>query len=67
MVSIMSLLVNLVAEQKNLGWEHSNEIYENGFKNLGIGSYSIDGFQKWFLKNKVGMIIPELEEEEFDK
>jgi hypothetical protein len=52
----------LYSGAKTLGWEHSNEIYENGFENLGIRSYSIDGFQKWFiLKNKVGMIIPELE------
>jgi hypothetical protein len=32
-----------------------------------MGSYSIDGFQIWFLKNKVGMIISELEAGEFDK
>jgi hypothetical protein len=31
---------------KTLGWEHSKGIFENNFKNLGIGNYSIDGFQK---------------------
>jgi hypothetical protein len=60
-------LVTLVVEKKTLGWKHSNEIYENGFENLGIRSYSIDGFQKWFLQNKVGMIILELEAGEFYK
>jgi hypothetical protein len=36
----------LCSGAKTLGWEHSIGIFENDFKNLRIGNYSIDGFQK---------------------
>jgi hypothetical protein len=32
--------------KKTLGWEHSMGISENDYENLGMGNYSIDGFQK---------------------
>jgi hypothetical protein len=47
MVSIMTF-GKLCSGAKSLGWKHSNEIFENDFENLGVGSYSIDGFQNVF-------------------
>jgi hypothetical protein len=35
----------LCSGAKTLGWEHSKMISKNVFKNLGMGNYSIDGFQ----------------------
>jgi hypothetical protein len=31
---------------KTLGWEHSRMILKDAFENLGMGNYSIDGFEK---------------------
>jgi hypothetical protein len=46
MVSIMSFGKFCSGAKKNLGWEHSMGISENDYENLGMGNYSIDGFQK---------------------
>jgi hypothetical protein len=45
MVSIMAF-GKTCSGAKTLGWEHSNGTLKNGFENLGMECYSIDGFQK---------------------
>jgi hypothetical protein len=66
MVSIMTF-GKLCSGAKNLGREHSNGLLKNGFENLGMECYSIDGFQKNEFEIKVGMYIPELEAGVFQK
>jgi hypothetical protein len=39
-------LGKLLVEPKTLGWEHSERIFENVFKNVGVVSTPLKCFQK---------------------
>jgi hypothetical protein len=45
MVSIVAF-EKLCSGAKTLGLGHSKDFEKNDFENLGMGSYSIEGFQK---------------------